>query len=128
MSRPAELLRLRLRCDPSAPGRARAALARISSIRPVRDDALLIVSELATNAVLHSGCLPDEELEVTAERTPVALRIAVTDPGRSGKEPACTDRPLGADGGLGLRLVARVSRRWGREMDGHTRVWAELAL
>jgi anti-sigma regulatory factor (Ser/Thr protein kinase) len=128
MSRTGKLLRLRLRCDPSAPRRAREAVAGISSLRPVRDAAVLIVSELATNAVVHSGCAPSEELEVVAERTAVGVRIAVTDPGHSGKEPTLVHGPLGVRGGMGLRVVAKLARRWGTETDDRVRVWAELAL
>jgi len=126
--RPAELLRLRLRCDASAPARARDALARLSPISRVRDEAVLVVSELATNAVLHSGCQPGEEFEVVAELMPACLRIVVTDPGHSGDTPRRRDPPLGSAGGLGLRVVDKLARRWGSEQRGTTRVWAELAL
>ena len=89
---------------------------------------MLVVSELATNAVLHSGCLPEEELEVVAERVPAGVRIAVSDPGRSGKRPERGQMPMGITGGMGLHVVERLARRWGTEVDGVTRVWAELAL
>lgn len=126
--RSAELLRLRLRCDASAPALARRALAKLTAIEPVRDDALLIVSELASNAVMHSGCLPEEEFEVRAQLVPAGLRIAVTDHGRSGTTPVRRQTNNPGPGGMGLRVVELLSRRWGSERNSHVVVWAELAL
>jgi anti-sigma regulatory factor (Ser/Thr protein kinase) len=127
--RSAELLRLRLRCDESAPALARRALAKLAVIEPVRDAALLIVSELATNAVIHSGSEPEEEFELRAELVPVGLRIEVTDPGRSNTTPVRRegDTP-GPEGGMGLRVVEALARRWGSKRDHQFVVWAELAL
>lgn len=126
-TQPSELLRCRLPCDASAPQLARHALNPLTAIEPVRDDALLIASELVTNAVLHSGCDPTDQLEVVAELTPRGVLIAVTDVGRSDSTP--TGRAAYASaGGLGLRVVEALARRWGTERRGGVRVWAELAL
>lgn len=89
---------------------------------------MLIVSELATNAVQHSGCTPEDEFEVRAELVPSGLRIEVIDPGRSEQTPKRLSGSTGAAGGMGLRLVERLSRHWGSETRGSTRVWAELSL
>ena len=122
-----ELLRLRLPCHSSAPQDARRALGSVTELELIREDALLVASELITNAVLHSGCRPAEELEVVAELIPEAVVIAVTDVGRSATAPSAEDRALGA-GGLGLRLIHSLARRWGTEHASGRRVWAELAL
>jgi anti-sigma regulatory factor (Ser/Thr protein kinase) len=125
--RSAELLRRRLRCNASAPHLAREALGALGVIEPVRDDVLLVASELVTNAVLHSGCTPGEELALVAKLIPGGLEIAVTDPGRSDTTP--TPRPSYAGpGGVGLRIVEALARRWGTERRHGRRVWAELAL
>jgi hypothetical protein len=58
--RPGELLRLLMRCDSSAPRLARDALRTVAAIDLVRSDAILVVSELVSNAVLHAGCEPGE--------------------------------------------------------------------
>ncbi len=126
-TQPSELLRRCLPCDASAPGLARQALAALDVIKPVRTDALLIASELVTNAVLHSGCDPSDEVEVVAETLPGGLRLEVTDPGRSGCAPTLKP-PTEEAGGVGLRIVAELARRWGVERRGGTRVWAELPL
>jgi anti-sigma regulatory factor (Ser/Thr protein kinase) len=123
---PVQTLRLRLRCDASAPKLAREAVGKLDVSGGVRDDALLVVSELATNAVLHSGCDPSEEIEVVAEFLPDALRIAVTDAGRSGSTPAPRAAEDFAPGGMGLRVVQAIARGWGAERLGGMRVWAEL--
>ena len=136
----AQLLRLRLRRDKCAPGRAREALAELPALNGC-EDALLVVSELATNAVLRAGADADGEFELLAELIPDGIRIAVTDDGRAGgaggatpaaaigstSAAAPTSSP-GLSGGMGLWVVDALSRRWGTERDDITRVWAELAL
>ena len=121
------LLRCLVPCDSSAPRLVRRALAAHEVIKPARDDVLLVASELVTNAVLHSGCDPSEEVEVVAETLPGALRIEVTDPGRSDTEPMVKPRFPGP-GGDGLRVVDELARRWGIERHEGLRVWAEIAL
>src|SRR5438309_21190 len=70
------------------------------------DDAILLASELATNAVTHAGTA--FELKVTvAERV---MRVDVTDWG--GGSPAIPE-PLPDVGGRGLRLVDVIAARWG---------------
>ncbi len=125
----AQILRLRLPCDPSAPSRAREALAELPAVRDCREDALLVVSELATNAVLHSGADPDDELELLAELIPDGIRIAVTDRRTAGGVLETVPRggPAGS-GGMGLWVVDALSSRWGTESNEVTRVWAELRL
>jgi anti-sigma regulatory factor (Ser/Thr protein kinase) len=126
--RHAEILRLRLRCDISAPRLARRALERLSEIRPVRDDALLVASELTSNAVLHSGAAPNGQIEVCATLVPEGLRIEVTDEGRSGDTPHTRASDMAHAGGFGLPVVEAIAHRWGSERLQGTRVWAELAL
>lgn len=124
---PVELLRCQLPCDESAPLLARHALKPIAEIDPVRDDAVLIASELVTNAVMHSGCGPTEELEIVAQLIPKAVRIAVTDVGRSTGTPAPRPTPVGR-GGFGLRLIETLADSWGTEQRTGWRVWADILL
>ncbi len=125
----AQILRLKLPCDPSAPSRAREALAELPAVRDRREDALLVVSELATNAVLHSGADPDDEFELLAELIPDGIRIAVTDRRAVGRVPETVRRGgPAASGGMGLWVVDAISSRWGTESNDVTRVWAELSL
>jgi anti-sigma regulatory factor (Ser/Thr protein kinase) len=106
------------------------------------EDALLVASELATNAVLRAGADAEGEFELLAELIPDGIRIAVTDDGRAGGAGGAMPAPAvvgstpaaaptsapGLSGGMGLWVVDALSRRWGTERDDITRVWAELAL
>jgi anti-sigma regulatory factor (Ser/Thr protein kinase) len=124
-----DLVRLRVPCDPTAPRQVRHALDRVPELAPVHDDALLIASELVTNAILHSGCGGEDWLEVGVERSGDSVRICVADPGESGTEAIPRPAPR-ADraGGWGLALVSRVAQRWGTERTETHSVWAELGL
>ncbi len=122
------MVNLALHCDASAPGRARDALRDLPELGAAREDALLVVSELVTNAVRHSGCKPLETIVLNTRVTDRCVRIAVHDPGRSADTPEARREPAGPDGGLGLRLVEEVSDRWGVERPDGRWVWAELAL
>ncbi|ARF73697.1 hypothetical protein B7C62_16565 [Kitasatospora albolonga] len=75
-------------------------------------DAAVIVSELATNALLH-GAVRGRLIRVDLTLTAAALRVAVSDP-RGERLPRL--RQPGADCyGLGLLIVTRLADRWGVE-------------
>ncbi|MBP2325184.1 hypothetical protein JOF56_005569 [Kibdelosporangium banguiense] len=83
------------------------------------DDAVLIMSELVTNALLHGCGVPVLRLSGTSWR----LRIEVSDD--SPVPP--TIRTAGADGGWGLRLIDEMSLNWGTSPRGIGKVvWCEL--
>lgn len=123
-----EILRLRLRCDASAPRLARHAVSELQGIGPILEEALLVVSELTTNAVLHSGSESDEELELCARVLEDGLRIAVHDQGHSDTRPERVEGRAPGTGGLGLKVVEAIARRWGSEQRNGTTVWAELGF
>ena len=115
--------------DLLAPARARAWItAHAGAIDDVvLDDALLVASELVTNAVRHG--LPDVVL--TLRRSRDVLRIEVEDAG--GRMPAAADTVPGSDraSGRGLVIVAATARGWGVAANRHgpgKTVWAELAI
>lgn len=88
------------------------------------DDALLVVSELAANALTHAN----SSYRIRLSATPVALRIEVDDAGAGTPEPQpLTDTE---EHGRGLHLVDALAASWGMEAaeTGGKRVWAELAL
>jgi anti-sigma regulatory factor (Ser/Thr protein kinase) len=74
------------------------------------ETALLLVSELVTNAVLHADGRPVLDVEVEPDR----LRISVSDVGR-GAPQVQTNNPLLSDHGRGMLLVDTLSTRWGTE-------------
>ncbi|MHB1585243.1 MAG: MEDS domain-containing protein [Acidimicrobiales bacterium] len=88
---------------------------------PLTDVAALVVSELATNAVLHAG----SAFRVGVRRSGPAVRIEVEDscPARPRQRPTDNDTP----GGRGIPLVEEVSARWGSDSsDGGKVVWSDL--
>jgi anti-sigma regulatory factor (Ser/Thr protein kinase) len=120
-----DLLRLCVRCDEAAPGVVRDAMSQLPELGGVRDDAILVASELVTNAVRHSLCGPDDLLEIRVAGDG-RLRISVLDPGVSGGRAQIVDRPT-SFGGLGLKVVEQLADRWGSERGSSGyRVWAEL--
>jgi hypothetical protein len=120
--------RARFRAGPDAPFAARRFLAGLLGRRPYGNrvnphDAQLVVSELATNAVIHAGT----PFSVGVRYDGSAVRISVQD--WSSMQPIMRESNPDALSGRGLRLIAMVSRAWGIDYgpDGKT-VWAELAL
>src|SRR3954451_12681084 len=86
-------------------------------------DASLCLSELVTNAVLHSGAQDDDELELRVALAGDTLRVTVIDHG-SGFDPP---PPSGGDeSGWGLYIVDRLSHDWGVERHPQTAVWFEM--
>jgi anti-sigma regulatory factor (Ser/Thr protein kinase) len=92
-------------------------------------DAVLIVSELVTNSVLHAHVGSHEALVLELTTLRDRLLIAVIDPG-SQLEPQMLPANPAAPHGFGLRLVDEMSSAWGviRDAAGTTRVWCELSL
>ncbi|OIJ90906.1 SpoIIE family protein phosphatase [Streptomyces colonosanans] len=96
------------------------------------DDALLVTSELVTNAVVHAGT--DVDLVCRLEEAgdqPAGLVIEVCDhhPARAVREES-TEHPYGIpEYGRGLRLVSMLSAAWGiTYRTGAKTVWARLPL
>jgi anti-sigma regulatory factor (Ser/Thr protein kinase) len=123
-------LRLALARNVEAPGIARAAVSEMSAELDLSPSAahtlLLLVSEVVSNAVLHSAGPPDAPIGLTADVSDEAITIAVTDAGE-GFVPRRRD-PTRTGGGYGLYLLEKAASRWGVDGDTATRVWFELQL
>jgi serine/threonine-protein kinase RsbW len=105
---------------------ARRFLVAILDGCPAADDALLCLSELATNAILHSRSrAPGGQFTVRAQRHGNHLRVEVRDQGGPWT-PHALPGPAGQNG-RGLAIVGRLTRTWGRSGDetGWT-VWFEI--
>jgi anti-sigma regulatory factor (Ser/Thr protein kinase) len=87
------------------------------------EDAVLLVSELVTNAVKYGGEGP---VEIVLIRERGRARFTVRDRGGTGPLPEIRE-PGRAGGGHGLRLVDSIADRWGVE-NGSTIVWFEFDL
>ena len=97
-------------------------LRAIGAAESVVEDAILVTSELLTNATLHA--VPPVELRVIGDET--ELRIEVHD--HASYEPR-KQRPDAEDEhGRGLQIVAALADRWGtRPTDGGKTVWCVLS-
>jgi DNA-binding NarL/FixJ family response regulator len=87
----------------------------------VFDEASLIVTELATNAVLHA----DSPYEVRLSRNDGVIRIEVADGDAGTPEP----QPFSAiaESGRGIVIVSAISASWGIEAQPDGKVtWAEI--
>jgi anti-sigma regulatory factor (Ser/Thr protein kinase) len=111
-----------------------ALLGRVG--RPALDDALLVLSELVANSVLHGGLDGGEPIEVRAKLGSTSICLKVIDDG--GGFAAAAERAAGHSaghsaggpgvvGGRGLAIVDRLALDWAHERDeARTVVWAEV--
>jgi serine/threonine-protein kinase RsbW len=120
------------RSFPAAPEQIRQArrfLAGILDGDQMADDALLCLSELATNAITHSrSCQPGGSFTVRAQLHGQRLRVEVCDQGGPWHSPT---RPSADEqNGRGLLIVGQLATRWGCE--GHSRhggtAWYEMDI
>jgi anti-sigma regulatory factor (Ser/Thr protein kinase) len=121
-------LALELEQNRQAPALARAALSgflRERTDAATLETLTLLVSEVVSNAVLHSDAPPASAIVLCARVLDHGrVRVEVTDRG-SGFTPVARDPDR--NGGYGLYLLDKQATRWGVERDGGTRVWFELA-
>ena len=86
-------------------------------------DAKLVVSELATNAVIHAGT----PFAVSVRCNGPSVRISVRDWSRT--QPVLRNRGPASPSGRGLHLVTALTKAWGVDSDPDGKaVWAELPL
>ncbi|MCE7078998.1 ATP-binding protein [Streptomyces sp. ST2-7A] len=107
-------------------GRARRFTRDVLAQDPRRDDAALIVTELAANAIRHTDSAR-LGFRLVISRTPELLTVAVTDAGGTDRVPVPCEAGDEATGGRGLALVQDFSHRLHihRGRPGHT-ITAEL--
>ncbi|MFI2639568.1 ATP-binding protein [Streptomyces sp. NPDC018610] len=120
--------RFELAAHPGSPAQARrltrARLTGWSVCEDTCDTAVLVVSELVTNAIVHTA-----SSHVVCELTDGAglVRIAVRDEGCAPGEPHPSPQRPEEEHGRGLMLVEAMCHAWGtREHGPGLVVWAEL--
>ncbi|MCF2127623.1 ATP-binding protein [Strepomyces sp. STD 3.1] len=140
-------MQLEVRPDPSEVGRARRwARSRLAGSAIRADESLaetlvLLVSELVTNAVVHTGrsavlrlVLPEAapgepegpgEPGEPGKPEEITVRLEVDDASDLAPVPRCVGDE--ATGGRGLALVDGLADRWGWSREGTgKRIWCEL--
>lgn len=97
---------------------------------PIAETLVLVVSELVTNAVVHTGCPAVLRLSMpVSDAAPGGVfdlvRVEVADASRTA--PAPRHATGDATNGRGLELVELLCDRWGWYPDGSgKRVWCEI--
>jgi anti-sigma regulatory factor (Ser/Thr protein kinase) len=115
---------LSLPAQPTAPARARRFVSATLAKWHVEgaDDAVLVVSELATNALLHARSPMTVRL---AEEPDGALRLSVED--ASPAPPRTRAFSIESGTGRGLRLLESLAEAWGVEpVEGGKVVWCRI--
>ncbi|WP_251076677.1 ATP-binding protein [Streptomyces benahoarensis] len=125
-------VQLEVRPDPAEVGRARRwARSRLAGSgigvdEPLSETLILLISELVTNAVVHTGTGAVLRMCFSGSGAVVGtVRVEVAD--ASARPP----RPRHADGddthGRGLELVDGLADRWGWQPEGvGKRIWCEV--
>ncbi|MHB1432944.1 MAG: ATP-binding protein [Streptosporangiaceae bacterium] len=117
--------RLTMPGSPEFVRNARRFTARTIGDHPRAEDALLLISEVVTNAVRHSRSgLPGGKVVVTVSSLADALLISTAD---DGAEECLPRVAAAADRGHGLVLVDALADQWGYQRDpAGTTVWFTL--
>ncbi len=93
---------------------------------PVREDAVLVLSELVTNAIKHAAPLPSGEIRVRWSIEDDCLHMEITD-GGAVTRPHAGVANIASLGGRGLDIVRSVSDQWGVKEDHDcVTVWADV--
>ena len=127
--RPTEAVLDRPQYRPAAKEARRFLMEKLHQwgLEPMRDDAFLVVSELAANALTHAA----SDYQVRLSLTPTALRVEICDSGAGTPEPQ--PPTMTRDHGRGLLMVSALAASWGIDDTSSSGrpgkvVWAELTV
>ena len=107
---------------------ARRAVGQLAGLLPDErlDDLRLLISEVVTNAIRHSGTRPGEVVRLHVMATGASTRVEVHDRGSGFAWRRRTPQPE-CGSGRGLFLVAELADAWGVCDCPNTCVWFELS-
>jgi anti-sigma regulatory factor (Ser/Thr protein kinase) len=92
------------------------------------DDALLVLSELVSNAVTHAAPLPNGRIAVDWTVLGDALHLEITD-GGAVTSPQASVPVLFSGSGRGLDIIRTICRAWGvTEGERSVTVWADVPM
>lgn len=113
------------------PRQASSVAAARAALRPLRDelgdrhgDAVLLVSELVTNAVRHGS---GPEVRLTGTVRAGRCRFEIVDGGDGFVPPPAAEMQREEAGSRGLPIVEALADAWG-VYEGSTHVWFEIDL
>jgi len=92
--------------------RARLFVGQVLGGCPAADDAVLLTSELVTNAITHTASGKHGKVVVTVYRADTRVRVEVRDDG-SDQVPAVSEHDQAGESGYGLGLVELMAHCWG---------------
>jgi anti-sigma regulatory factor (Ser/Thr protein kinase) len=102
-------------------GLARSFIAQMLGGCPVMEEAVLLTSELVTNAIKHTASGRGGKVIVTVYRGDTRLRVEVRDDG-SEQVPVVRPCDEARDSGYGLDLVELMAQSWGHHGGRRCRV------
>jgi hypothetical protein len=121
-----QVMRLHLSADPYSSVVARRFVASTSELwrcEELSDDAVAIVSELVSNAVLHART--DSVLRLELRRQLLTVALADGNPTFPVRRPSAPTEP----GGLGLGIIDTLATAWGTNSTSSGKiVWATIRI
>ena len=124
-------VRARLAAEAPSVGKARRLVRDVlrgSTAEAQRvDDALLVASELVSNAISH-GSRQGDEIDVQFTLVGSTLLLCVVDSARADAVPHLRRRDPTRAAGRGMEIIGRLGRWSDRVVDGRRAVQAELDL
>jgi anti-sigma regulatory factor (Ser/Thr protein kinase) len=107
--------------EPTAARRARRALHEAHMPEDLEHTVGLLSTELIANALRHGQLAPEQQITFAASFVSDFVRVEVHDPG-----PGFDVEADAAGKGYGLRMIEKLSSRWGVDLARGTRVWFEV--
>jgi anti-sigma regulatory factor (Ser/Thr protein kinase) len=124
---PAPMNHVTIPARPDAGAKARRVIAAWLGDHPRLDDALLAVTELVNNAVIHGGLRDGEQITLTIASEAHGIRLTVRHIGASFRVDPLPKPSRDPEASRGLAIVDQIADRWGVDSDGgEVTAWFEV--
>ena len=126
-SPPAPTNHVTIPARPDAGAEARRVIAAWMGDHPRLDDALLAVTELVNNAVIHGGLKDGEQIRLAIASEGHGIRLTVQHIGAPFKIEPLAKPSRDPEASRGLAIVAQIADRWGVDSNGsEVTAWFEV--